>query len=142
MNEQQLIGVGKSQFQLLLGLISLLTLGNTVLEIGWGFSYALLVYQGVLAIGLTALCTAVWKGQKLKNLLFAVLFLTGVSAFYQAGTRMPDLRSQEIGMLPVLTLCIGFGYILCGIYLSYSEEIGAFLRSRVFDRQSTLAKNI
>ena len=140
MNAEYLIHTGRKHFTALLGVLIALSAINSIYEVIFGVSYAMLGIQlgsTALIILLTAL---VLKGLRQKNSLFAVLLFVGIFTFYEAGSRTPDLRKGDMGAIPVVTLLFGLAFIFGAIYLSYSTEIKAFLDQKVIKRDRVRAE--
>lgn len=133
---------GKQHYQYLMAFVIALALTNTIYEVIFGLSYLILGIQALLFVLTLVISFSLLNGHKRKNVFFAFLFLTGVFAFYQAGARMPDMRKTDITFPPIVTLCGGMGFIFAGIYLSYSAEIGVFLRTLQEKRTQRLQKNL
>lgn len=105
-------------------------LANLLTELVAGSSWAMLVVTVLFSAALVGIPLGLYQGRKLRNATFALLLGGGVFAFYQAGSRMEDLNKQQIGALPIATLCFGMFLVTAGIYLLYSEDIALFLRER------------
>lgn len=134
---------GKQYFRWLIGGILLVTVLNTGYEAVFGLSYPILGVQAFILLAMLGVAVTLFNGQKRKNLFFAILLVVGMFTFYQAGSRMPDLSREEMEITypPVLTLCIGLGYILSAIYLSYSPEIDMFLKEKQAERDRLIQES-
>jgi len=117
------------------------SIANLAYEIVAGTSYALLGVQAFFFLALLALVILLNQGHKRKGLFFYLLLAIGAFAFYQAGSRMPDISRNDITLPPILTLCLGIGFVISAIYLSYSPEIDLYLKSRQQERDKLIQES-